>query len=557
MKLRPRIQWIEWGFVVFLALVCAILTALQYRWTGEIAKAEMTRLRGNLEEQSQLLCRAFDSELVASYRQFFVSRSEMGDVGLDVVCVQNMREWLSGKPRPMFRRIAVAVYSKEQMNLLALEPGADKLEPTEWPAHWAAMKEGMVHSCTKSRGSSSFSEGRGSSSFSDPNGTLFEFPLPSHHVSYGVYESQFLIFELDLDYVRNTWLPELVGSYLNSQSRAPNDVEVRTAATPSTTIYSSLGGTHGGGGDPFVVRFNRQSFYSRSSGDSGRWILESRPSPGALEAMVAGSRQRNFGVALALNGLILAAGIALVRHTRRSRELAEAQMKFVANVSHELRTPLTVIRGAAENLRRGIVHEPERIEQYSALIGQHAERLGDLIEQVLEFAGVKKKQSLKPLQPVVLTDVLSDAAAEANPDVQAANCKLELNIPKSLPAVSGDGTALRRMFHNLIVNAAKHGGDGGWIGISATTTNGTGPPMVEVRVADRGPGIPEGEQSAIFTPFFRGERSSERQIRGSGLGLSLAREIVEACGGAISAGSTEGGGATFTVKLRALRAEAT
>src|SRR6187401_57514 len=106
MKARPRIQWIEWGFVVFLALVCAILTALQYRWTGEIAQAEMTRLRGNLEEQSQLLCRAFDSELVASYRQFFVSRSEMGDVGLDVVCVQNMREWLSGKPRPMFRRIA-------------------------------------------------------------------------------------------------------------------------------------------------------------------------------------------------------------------------------------------------------------------------------------------------------------------------------------------------------------------------------------------------------------------------------------------------------------------
>jgi two-component system sensor histidine kinase KdpD len=151
---------------------------------------------------------------------------------------------------------------------------------------------------------------------------------------------------------------------------------------------------------------------------------------------------------------------------------------------------------------------------------------------------------------------LSDAAAAATPDVQAANCKLELNVPSSLPPVSGDVTALHRVFHNLIVNAARHGGEGGWIGICATTTNGSGPPAVEVRVADRGPGVPEDERSAIFTPFFRGERTNEKQIRGSGLGLSLAREIVEACGGSISAGCTEGGGATFTVKLPAHPAEA-
>jgi signal transduction histidine kinase len=570
MNMRPRIQWIEWGFVVFLVLVCAILTALQYRWTGEIAQAEMTRLRGNLEEQSQLFCRAFDSELSSACRQFYVTRSEQEDVGLEAACVQRMHEWQSGKPRPMFRTVAIAIYSKEQLQLFALEPGAEKLVPMEWPAHWASMKENLDRSCMKGRGSSSFAssssgdssgtKSRSSSMFSDPTGALLEFPLASRHVSYGVYESQWVLFELDVDYIRNTWLPELVGSYLNSGGRASNDVEIKTTTSPVATIYSSHSNTSTDGEQPFTYRFNRQSiFFSRSPpGEDGRWVLETRHSPGALEAVVDGSRQRNFGVALALNGLILAAGVALVRHTRRSRELAEAQMKFVATVSHELRTPLTVIRGAAENLRRGIVHEPDRVEQYSSLIGQHAERLGDLIEQVLEYAGVKRKQSLRRLQPVALTGVLSDAAAAAAPDVQAAKCEIELNVPSSLPPVTGDEAGLRRVFHNLIVNAAKHGGEGGWIGINAAATNGNAPPTVVVQVADHGPGIPEAERSAIFTPFFRGERTNEKQIRGSGLGLSLAREIVECFGGTITVNCSEGGGATFSVKLPvATPAEAT
>jgi len=80
-----------------------------------------------------------------------------------------------------------------------------------------------------------------------------------------------------------------------------------------------------------------------------------------------------------------------VRHTRRSRQVAEAQMNFVGNVSHELRTPLTVIRGAAHNLQRPIVQEPERIGEYSGLIVQHAERLDELVEQVLEFNRQKRR----------------------------------------------------------------------------------------------------------------------------------------------------------------------
>ncbi|HEY2574209.1 MAG TPA: HAMP domain-containing sensor histidine kinase, partial [Verrucomicrobiaceae bacterium] len=326
----------------------------------------------------------------------------------------------------------------------------------------------------------------------------------------------------------------------------------KTATSPATSIFSSGESSGEGTEPPTIIRFNRQPKGVRSSSSppsEGRWVFEGRLHPGALEAIVAGSRRRNLGVALGLNLLILASGLVLVRHTRRSRLLAEAQMNFVANVSHELRTPLTVIQVAAQNLQRGIVSAPDRLEQYSSLIAQHAGRLRELIEQVLEFASVKKRQAQRPGEPVSVSQIVKDAAAATAPDASAAGCETELNVPDSPFLVSGDGAALGRAFQNLMANAIKHGGHGRWIGINLSESHGDSPPSVEVRVSDRGPGIPEAERAQIFLPFFRGARAQEQQIPGSGLGLSLAREIVEASGGSISVSDTEGGGATFTVSL--------
>jgi signal transduction histidine kinase len=258
-------------------------------------------------------------------------------------------------------------------------------------------------------------------------------------------------------------------------------------------------------------------------------------------------------VAALVNGLILAAGVALVFHTRRSRQLAEAQMGFVANVSHELRTPLTVIRGAAHNINRGIVRERSQLEQYSGLIIQHTEQLTEMIEQLLELAGARKNQAPLARKPVQLREVLQDAIAATKRDVEVAGCAVELSLPTSLPEVSGDAAALRRVFQNLLTNAARHGGTGAWIGVTATALNGT-EPMLAVRVADRGPGIPENEQREIFKPFVRGAVAQEKQIRGSGLGLSLVKDIVEAHGGVVLVCSQPGRGAAFTVRLPAKKA---
>jgi signal transduction histidine kinase len=275
-----------------------------------------------------------------------------------------------------------------------------------------------------------------------------------------------------------------------------------------------------------------------------RWILEIRRQEGGLERLVAESRRRNLFLAVFVNVMILAAGLALVRYTRKSRKLVEEQMNFVASVSHELRTPLTVIRGAAHNIKRGIVKTPEALDRYSGMILQHTAPLSDMVAQGLDCAVAKKGKLLgAEKQRIALAALIEEAIA--NTRGETASCKVEVTLPEALPEVAGDPGHLRRAFQNLIANAAKHGGSGGWIGVSARRVGG----QVEVSVADRGEGIPKEEQAAVFNPFFRGNAAHTAQVRGSGLGLSLVKEIIEAHDGTISICSAPGEGATFVASL--------
>ena len=112
--------------------------------------------------------------------------------------------------------------------------------------------------------------------------------------------------------------------------------------------------------------------------------------------------------------------------------------------------------------------------------------------------------------------------------------------------------ALKQALQNLLHNAAKYGaGDTHWVGVTAARTGDEAKPVVEIRVADRGPGIPADEQRQIFEPFFRGRRALQDQIHGTGLGLNLAKRIIEAHGGSIQVKSAAMKGAEFIVCLPA------
>jgi len=151
-----------------------------------------------------------------------------------------------------------------------------------------------------------------------------------------------------------------------------------------------------------------------------------------------------------------------------------------------------------------------------------------------------------------LGSLIGEVLAEGAPARQAAAVTVESHVPESLPPVSGDPAALRRALRNLLDNALKYRGESSWIGIRAGVQEGRRGREVWVSVEDQGLGIAPQDLPHVFDPFYRGGDALERQIHGSGLGLSLVRRIAESHGGRVAVESRRGGGSVFTLSLPAL-----
>jgi signal transduction histidine kinase len=403
---------------------------------------------------------------------------------------------------------------------------------------------------------------------------LFESPVLSPPASSGRHEILWIVVELDLPYLRDTLLPEVLQRDLGT---ADYQLEVIDQAPPQPVIYKSdpsagrlaatadasvgmLDGifTRPGRGFGMVPRPGEPPGRGRRGGPGppppfGRWTLYARHRAGSLEAAVSNVRRRNLAVTGGVLALLVATAGALVRFTRRAQRLADLQMDFVAGVSHELRTPLTVIHTAAYNLRGRTAANPTQVERYGELIQQESARLKTLVEQVLSYAGASSRKVIREPEPFSVETVIGEALTAGQDEIASTHAKLVSTIEPGLPAILGDPVALKHALSNLVSNAAKYGlNDTPWIGVSATRAGSPSAPEVEIRVADRGPGIPPDEQQHIFEPFFRGRRAIQDQIHGTGLGLNLVKKIVEAHGGTIHVKSEPAHGAEFIVRLPAI-----
>jgi signal transduction histidine kinase len=338
--------------------------------------------------------------------------------------------------------------------------------------------------------------------------------------------------------IRHTLGEPMSGTFGLPDGRMSIIVQEKTADNVTATVSGQ------GAGARATTLTNAR--YSVST--AAHWRLLVQHPSGSLEQAVNRVRRRNLLVSTGILGLLAASVGFLVVSTRRAQDLARQQLEFVATVSHELRTPLAVIRSAADNLADGVVGDEARVRQYGQLLRGEGVRLTELVEQILEFAGLQSGQRGIVQQPVPIDGVLADAAAAAQTSADAAGARIELSIAEHLPAVAGDEPALRRVFLNLIDNAIKYGAPGRWVGVRAVATAAG----VEVAVSDRGIGIAPAEQTRIFEPFYRTPDVVAAQIQGAGLGLSLVKRIVEAHGGRIAVTSAPGDGSTFTVTLPAM-----
>lgn len=328
----------------------------------------------------------------------------------------------------------------------------------------------------------------------------------------------------------------------------------RAAATPSIAAQDTIiVGRSAGGEAAQMRRMVEQAAATRASQvrslTPGAWTLLLQHPSGSLEAVVTQARRRNLMLSFGILGVLAISAGLIVLNARRAEKLAAQQMEFVATVSHELRTPLAVIRSAAQNLSAGVVHDSGQARKYGELIDAEGRRLTDMVEQVLEFAGLSDAKRRAGVRPVDAGAVVRDVVAGVASLPEAVDIDIEIGIEPELPPILAEEEAVRRALQNLIGNALKYAAAGRWIGVTAARATGSDAGFVRVTVADRGRGIPASDLAYVFEPFFRGRHAVDQQIRGNGLGLSLVKRIAESGGGRVTVESAPDKGATFTLYL--------
>jgi signal transduction histidine kinase len=240
------------------------------------------------------------------------------------------------------------------------------------------------------------------------------------------------------------------------------------------------------------------------------------------------------------------------RAFERQRRLNELKSNFVASVSHELRAPIAAMQLMSESLERGAVGDEKRRHEYFRLIGQECRRLSSLVENVLDFSRIDRGRREYHLEPVAIMPIVERTIELMQPAAGQRHVSIA-GPPDAAAAGAADGAGRRRVdaealqqaLMNIVDNAIKHSP----VGAEVAVTVDADPASVRLSVTDKGPGIAKEERERIFEPFYRGGTELRRETAGIGIGLSIARQIVEAHGGRIDVDSERGSGSRFTIVL--------
>ena len=249
-------------------------------------------------------------------------------------------------------------------------------------------------------------------------------------------------------------------------------------------------------------------------------------------------------------GRLAASFNAMVHEVKASRQ---AQRDFVANVSHELKTPLTSIQGFSQAILDGTADDEVNRYRAMEIIDSEANRMSRLVDELLDLARIESGQVKMLREPVDLAQMLEACVEKFALRAREGNVELVLDVP-ALPLVTGDKDRLDQVFTNLLANALKYTPPDGKVMVKAQEVKKIRKKVglastVEISVTDTGTGIPLEDLSHIFERFYQVDKSRAGQDRGAGLGLTIARQIVEAHEGSISVESVRDLGTKFTVSL--------
>jgi two-component system phosphate regulon sensor histidine kinase PhoR len=275
------------------------------------------------------------------------------------------------------------------------------------------------------------------------------------------------------------------------------------------------------------------------------YVLGIRLRGQTIEELVRERFYRNLTLMAVLDLMIIAGVWFVYRTIKRETELAQLKSEFVANVSHELRTPLSLIRMFGETLQMGRVSGEKKKQEYYSTIVRESERLTGLVNNVLDFSKMESGKKEYHLAEQELNPIVRRIVSLYQPHLKHLGFHVRIELADTLPPVRADDEAISEALLNILDNAVKYSAADKTINVTTGATNKS----VFIEILDHGIGISPAEHSKIFEKFYRTSHGKAHQARGSGLGLTLVRHIMNAHGGTVSVKSQLGSGSAFRLSF--------
>ncbi len=537
------------------ALTCAlvVLAVIQYRSIEQLADDERQRLKSSIDFAARHFSDELDRELTRLFVEFQMPR---GDAAPEVI-LNRYHDWAAASRDARLVKMLWFVAPGEIGALHRIDPQTDEIAQAQWPASLARARQEIAADFARREHAQALLQSDavmlvpcgGPRPGQAPPPPLEPPPRPDDDRPPPPREEEmpperaapaFVIIELDRNFLGSSMLPELAHRYFE------NGYEVQVAnATGSEVLYRTDGAKL-----PFVADLS-MPVYRVLSFANGRptppsreqWLVSVRHRDGSLEETVAATRRRNLLASAGVLLVLAASAVALMVMLRRAETLRRQQLEFVAGVTHELNTPLAALQSAGQNLADGVTTEPAQVARYGAMIMKESRRLGHMVAQVLEYAGIQSGRAARPRRVLEVAAVIGDALAHTKWLCDEERVQVDVDVAANLPHIEGDPESLSRALQNLIGNAVKYGGAAKWIGVRARR-HGAG---VRIEVEDAGAGVAPQDAKHLFDPFYRGRGSDT--ARGSGLGLTIVKKIVDEHRGTIAIGRSSRGGASFAITM--------
>ncbi|HMO81450.1 MAG TPA: HAMP domain-containing sensor histidine kinase [Pyrinomonadaceae bacterium] len=597
--------------LIVVGIICllTLFLLLQYRWIGEAGEAERERMQRRVEADANAFAIDFNREIQAAYfnfqtdakaleandftdfnerYDFWTNRTSYPGLISDILYLpadanaMPMRYEAASRAFVTIEDTEELAHIRSEIDLRRPRPVIPEMDLLVLPMHHAKIRVQELMLENVSRGTAASRVGERRMEMPQPQGNLIvkldravlrerflrdleekHFPGGEFIVSVADREGEIIFGDVAAGGERDAsaplydLTPDSMIFFGAGETPSPKiSVSRDSGVVVSRSLESSaVGQTQKDKGEQvgsfsFELR-NTEGGRSRtaivtSSADNAKpWQLNVRHVSGSIDSYIAGERRKSLAIGTIVYLFLVGSILAVVFSANRVRRFAQRQVDFVSSVSHEFRTPLAVIYSAGENLADGVAADGGQVARYGEVIKDEGKKLSAMVEQILEFAGARSGKRKYNFEPVSVEEQIDRAVKECEPILSDRGVDPVVAVPANLPVVNADRAALSLAIQNLINNAVKYSDRNAAISISAEKRNGS----LHISVEDDGIGISRPDLKHIFEPFYRSKAVVDAQIHGSGLGLSLVKDIAEAHGGTVHAESVEGKGSKFTIEL--------